>query len=66
MKREYDFSAGKRGKFYRAGAKLNLPVYLDQEVLAYLQKLAAAKGVEIGTLVNDILRRDIEAIEAVK
>ena len=28
MKKEYDFSTGVRGKFYRQGAKLNLPVYL--------------------------------------
>jgi len=66
MKREYDFSAGERGRFYRPGAKVTLPVYLDQEVLAYLQKQASAKGVDLGTLVNEILRRDIELVEAVK
>jgi hypothetical protein len=32
MKREYDFSKGLRGKFYRKGAKLCLPIYLDAKV----------------------------------
>lgn len=36
MKREYDFSKAERGKLHRPGAKLNLPVYLDSEVLGYL------------------------------
>lgn len=29
MKNEYDFSKGRRGKFYRSDANLNLPIYLD-------------------------------------
>jgi hypothetical protein len=35
MKNEYDFSAGERGKFYRPDARLNLPIYLEEEVLGY-------------------------------
>lgn len=27
---EIDFSGARRGQFYRAGAQLNLPVYLEQ------------------------------------
>jgi hypothetical protein len=60
---EIDFSGGERGKFYRAGAQLRLPVYLDPEVQARLGQLADAKGVEISRLVNDLLRKDIELIE---
>jgi len=26
MKKEYDFSKGERGKFFREGARLNVPV----------------------------------------
>lgn len=66
MKREYDFSKAERGKLYRPGAKLNLPIYLDEDVLGYLSERAQAKGVEIGDLVNDILKRDIALIEALK
>jgi hypothetical protein len=35
MKEEYDFSKGERGKFYRPNITLNLPVYLDQDVMEY-------------------------------
>ena len=30
MSAEIDFSAAKRGQFFRVGARLNLPVYLDK------------------------------------
>lgn len=66
MKREYDFSKGERGKFFREGARLNLPVYLDDEVRHYFTERAQAKGLEVGRLVNDLLRREIELIESVK
>jgi hypothetical protein len=60
---EIDFSQGVRGKVYRPNAKLNLPVYLDEEVQARLAGLASDKGVELSVLVNDLLRKDIELIE---
>ena len=63
MPAEIDFSGGTRGKFYRPGAKLNLPVYLDEQVQIRLAELANAKGVDFSTLVNDLLRKDIELIE---
>jgi hypothetical protein len=66
MREEYDFSKGERGKFYHPEAKLQLPVYLDDEVMTYLQARARAKGVEVSELVNDLLKRDIALIEAVK
>ncbi|HEX5682637.1 MAG TPA: hypothetical protein VFY73_01270 [Ideonella sp.] len=50
-------------QFDRPGAKLSLPVYLDDQVQATLAALATAKGVELSTLVNDLLRKDIELIE---
>lgn len=54
MKAHYDFSKGERGKFYKPGAKINLPVYLEEEVQAYLLKHAAKKGIELSELVNDL------------
>jgi hypothetical protein len=66
MKEEYDFKGGARSKFYRPGAGLELPVYLDEQVLAYLSEKAASKGISLNDLVNDLLRREIEIIEAVK
>lgn len=54
------------GEVFRGGARLNVPVYLDDEVGEYLEAWAEAKVLEVGRLVNDFLRREIEIIESVK
>jgi len=64
MKEEYDFSAAERGKFHRTGARLVPPVHLEPDVLDYLSARAAARGVSLSTLVNTLLRKDIEMIDA--
>lgn len=66
MPEEIDFSRAKRGKFYCTNLKLNLPVYLDAEVQAYLANIATKKGVTMSDLANDLLKREIAIIEAVK
>lgn len=66
MKSEYDFSNAEQGKFYQAGAKLNLPIYLDNEILSYLSSKAKSKGIELNQLVNELLRKDIDLVESVK
>jgi len=66
MKREYDFSKAQRGKFYHTEAKINLPVYLDDEVKAYLSERAKAKGIGLEDMVNELLKKDIDLIEGVK
>ncbi len=66
MPAEIDFSKGVRGKFYHADAKLNLPVYLDADVQAYLAAIASKKGIPLSELANDLLKREIGIIEAVK
>lgn len=66
MREEYDFSKGERGKFYKPDAQVNLPLYLDAEVLDYFSAKAQAKGVELNTMINDLLKQDIALIEGVK
>jgi len=66
MREEYDFSKGERGKFYNAEAQYNLPLYLEADVLNYFTVKAKAKGVELNTLVNDLLKKDIDLIEGLK
>jgi hypothetical protein len=63
---EIEFSGGTRGKFHRTNARLNLPVYLDADVQAYLSALAAKKGVPLSDLANDLLKKDIAILEAGK
>jgi hypothetical protein len=64
MKDEYDFSKAERGRFYRADAVLVPPVHLDPEVLAFLSARAEARGISLSELVNALLKKDIELIEA--
>lgn len=66
MPAEIDFSKGVRGKFYHSDATLNLPVYLNGDVQVYLAAIAAKKGMPLSELANDLLRREIGIIEAVK
>jgi cytidylate kinase len=63
MKREYDFSKGVRGKFYRKGAELRLPIYLDAKVQGQLERLAEQNGKDIGEMVNQLVRKEIRSIE---
>jgi hypothetical protein len=66
MPSEIDFSGGTRGKFYRADAKLYLPIYLEAEVLSYLAAIAAKRGIALSQLANDLLKKEIAIIETVK
>ena len=47
MKKEYDFSKGQRGKFFRPNTELNIPVYLEPDV---------AKVFRTSEAVNEALR----------
>jgi hypothetical protein len=66
MHNEYDFSKGVRGKFYQPDSKLNLPVYLDSEVLDFIQRVAKKRKTDISSVVNDLIRNDIQMIESTK
>jgi hypothetical protein len=64
MRKEYDFSKGERGKFYRPDMKLNIPIYLDEEVSAFVDKVASKKKIDRSSAVNQLLRGDIKIAEA--
>lgn len=66
MREEYDFSKGERGKFYNNDAKLNLPVYLDDEILSFVQGIAKKKKTDVSSIVNQILRSDMQLAEVIK
>ncbi len=63
MKREYDFSKTERGKFYRKGVKLRLPIYLDVKLQNQVERLAQNKGKDIGDIVNHLVRKEIELLD---
>jgi hypothetical protein len=64
MKDEYDFSKAERGRFFRQDATLAPPVHLDPDVLAFLSARAESRGISLNELVNALLKKDIELIEA--
>ena len=66
MRKEYDFSKGVRGKFFRKGAELRLPIYLDYKLQMQVEQLARKKGKDIGEIVHQLLRKDMDLIEDFK
>ncbi|MDP1946481.1 MAG: hypothetical protein Q8L77_03185 [Nitrospirota bacterium] len=64
MKREYDFSKAVRGKFFRKGAELNLPIYVDSSMRKRLERIAKRKGKPVTELVNQLLKKDVELLES--
>jgi len=66
MKKEYDFSKGVRGKFYRPAVRLNLPIYLDDDIAEFVHTYAKQKKVDAQTVVNDILRNNKEMLQALR
>ena len=65
MKREYDFSKGERGKFYRPASRLNLPIYLEPDVAEFVQTYAKKKKVDTQKIVNQWLRNSIETVRSI-
>ena len=65
MKEEYDFSNAEHGRFYRSDARLNIPVYLDKDVESWFAEKAKIKGVNLQSLINELLRKDISLIQEV-
>jgi len=61
MKRHYDFSGGVRGKFFKKGAKLRLPIYLDARLQSRLERIARKSGQDIGDLVNTLLKKEVHS-----
>jgi hypothetical protein len=58
MKKEYDFSKAERGKFFRPGVTLNIPIYLEADNMEFVEKLADKKRVDVTKIVNDLIRGD--------
>ena len=66
MKKEYDFSKGVRGKFYRPNSKMNLPVYLDSDVQRFVQTIANSKRSDISAIVNMLIKSDMHLVESLQ
>ncbi|MBI4224011.1 MAG: BrnA antitoxin family protein [Deltaproteobacteria bacterium] len=56
MKKEYNFSRGVRGKFYRP-TKVQKTIRIDRDVLEYYQRMANENGIPYQTLINLTLKK---------
>jgi hypothetical protein len=65
MKDEYDFSKAEQGKFYVPVEDIQLPIYLDKDIIQYLNEKCLTKQESLQSLVNDLLRKDIEIAKRV-
>jgi hypothetical protein len=66
LDREIDFSKGVRGRFYRPGMKLRIPIYLEETLLGSLAEIAERRGINLDDLVNDLLRRDLAIVDVLR
>lgn len=66
MNKEYDFSKGERGKFYKPNLKLNIPVYLDSVAYSFVEKIAEKKQEDVSTIVNNLIKADKKIADMTK
>jgi hypothetical protein len=66
MKKEYDFSKGVRGKFYRPKARLHLPVYLDPDVRRFVGQIARSQRSDVSRVVNQLLKSDMRLAKVLR
>ena len=66
MREEYDFSDADRGKFPCPNAEMNLPVYLDEDVMEFIREIAEKQDKDISGVVNELLRTEMHLAEVVR
>lgn len=57
MRKEYDFLSRRARKFYTKDARLNLLVYLEDEVFEYLENIARKRKTDVSSVVNQLVRQ---------
>ncbi len=61
MKKEYDFKNAEQGKFFRPINELDIPIYLDDDVKSFfMDKIKNSKDFSLNTIINSLLKQDIE------
>jgi len=59
MKKEYDFSKGRRGPVVRPRNKTRITIHLDDDVLEAFRERADAEGRGYQTMINEALREHL-------
>jgi len=60
MRKEYDFSNGKRGAIIPSTGKTRITIYLDDDVLAGFRERAETAGIGYQTLINQALKAHLK------
>ena len=60
MRKEYDFSKGKRGPVVKAKGKTRIILYLDDDILTAYRQQGDELGQGYQTLINESLRETIK------
>ena len=63
LKKEYDFSEGIKGRFYRPH-KVSTTIRLDNDILLFFKKLATERKLGYQTIMNDILREFVKKTQS--
>ena len=66
MKKQYDFSKGVRGKFFKPNLALNIPIYLDAKLQKRVEEVARRKGQDVGAVVSRFVRKELELLAETK
>lgn len=61
VKDDYDFTGGTRGRFYKP-KKVPTTLRLDNDIILYFKKLASEKKVPYQTLINALLRKEVQSV----
>jgi len=59
MRKEYDFSQGKRGAVLPSPGKTRITIMLDDDIIEYFRSRAEAQGVGYQTMINTALRATV-------
>jgi uncharacterized protein (DUF4415 family) len=59
MKKEYDFSQGKRGAVIKARGKTRITIHLDDDIIEAFRAKAEEAGQGYQTLINDALKQHL-------
>ncbi|MGR0482631.1 MAG: hypothetical protein ACTFAL_14845 [Candidatus Electronema sp. V4] len=51
---------------FNKDAEMILPVYLEAEIFSFVQRIAERKKMDISSIVNQILRSDMQLAEVIK
>ena len=66
MKKEYDFTDAEQGRFYRPMEKLEIPIYVDNDIQNVIISVAEKNNKSVSELVTSLLKNDIEIAKSFK